>query len=106
VGPVRVLVMARVWQRGWAAAFLAVLLLPPLLLRGADHADHAASSRPCAVCTAVQHTPLVRTPAPAAAAPRVASVTLASVEPAAPPAADRPVQVGRAPPLPAPPKLA
>ena len=81
-----------------SALLLVAALLVPLALRGHRHADHAA--RPCAVCVATQHMPVVTARSAAPAPPLLAAVAL-HVPAVAPPFSFRaPLHAGRAPPLP------
>ena len=81
-----------------SALLLVAALLVPLALGGHRHADHAA--RPCAVCVATQHMPVVTARSAAPAPPLLAAVALHV--PAVVPLVSRrtPLHAGRAPPLP------
>jgi hypothetical protein len=86
---------------GWSQALLLVaLVLLPTVARAHWHRDHTDARRPCATCVVAHHSPALSAPRLADVRPLFERRLLAPRSPLAPARHDRPMEAGRAPPLP------
>ena len=87
-------------RRSWTALLAALLLLIPLALSAHAHTTH--SHPECAICVATHHAATASAPEPALGTPETLETTVVTAVALAPVFVDRPVQVGRGPPVPLP----